>query len=166
QVLAFARAPGQSVGDALGGTPCSAPQVAEPQGEAIAFSADGDRYFTSGEVQLARESNAIAATDPLPLARFAIAPLATVATTTSVAPTTTIASITRITTVATTTAEPTTSAAATATTVAPNTTSAPAPTRHTTNSRSRWWLWSGLGLIAVGIGLALLVPRRRRSRTP
>ncbi|MCU1390467.1 MAG: hypothetical protein JWL72_3805, partial [Ilumatobacteraceae bacterium] len=41
QVLAFARAPGQSVGDALGGTPCSAPQVAEPQGEAIAFSADG-----------------------------------------------------------------------------------------------------------------------------
>ncbi|MCU1400978.1 MAG: hypothetical protein JWN62_4087 [Acidimicrobiales bacterium] len=171
QILAFARAPGQSIGDALGGTPCSAPQVAEPQGEAIAFSANGDRYFTSGEVQLARQSAAIAATDPLPLARFDIAPLPTAAPTTTVAPTsTTMAPTTTVAPTTTetpaTTAAPTTTAAvvASVTTVAPATTSTSISTRPTTNSSSHWWLWSGIGLIAIGIGLALLLPRRRRPR--
>ncbi|MEY2399338.1 MAG: hypothetical protein QOJ00_2512, partial [Actinomycetota bacterium] len=48
-VLAFARAPGQSVPDALLGVACNAPQVSEDQGEAIAIAADTSRYVTISE---------------------------------------------------------------------------------------------------------------------
>ncbi len=58
-VLAFVRADGQSVADALRGEPCSAPQLVEPEGEAIAIAADGSAYFTASEgsgVPIARAS--------------------------------------------------------------------------------------------------------------
>ncbi|MBN1346541.1 MAG: hypothetical protein JXQ73_27880 [Phycisphaerae bacterium] len=45
----FERAVGQSVADALGGTPVSIPVASEPQGEAITFDAIGDGYFTLSE---------------------------------------------------------------------------------------------------------------------
>jgi hypothetical protein len=43
------RAEGQSVAEALAGEPCEAPSQVEPQGEAIAFTADGRGYFTASE---------------------------------------------------------------------------------------------------------------------
>ena len=48
-VLAFARADGQSVADALQGTSCEAPEADEPQGEAVAFTSAGDAYVTVSE---------------------------------------------------------------------------------------------------------------------
>jgi hypothetical protein len=48
-VFIWARDEGQSVAEALAGTPCEAPSAVEPQGEAIAFAADGDEYFTVSE---------------------------------------------------------------------------------------------------------------------
>lgn len=48
-VMAFSRAKGQSVPDALKGASCNAPQTNETQGEAIAIAADGSRYVTIGE---------------------------------------------------------------------------------------------------------------------
>jgi len=48
-VLAFARADGQSLADALMGDPCFAPQEEELQGEAIAFTGDGTAYVTASE---------------------------------------------------------------------------------------------------------------------
>jgi hypothetical protein len=48
-VWLWSRSPGQSVGQALAGTPCEAPAAAEKQGEAIAFDADGRGYWTSSE---------------------------------------------------------------------------------------------------------------------
>ena len=49
QVLAFTRAPGQSVPDALQGERCVAPSVDEQQGEAVAIAADMSRYVTVSE---------------------------------------------------------------------------------------------------------------------
>jgi hypothetical protein len=48
-VLAFARDDGQSVAEALQGTPCEAPAADEPQGEAVAFTSAGDAYLTVSE---------------------------------------------------------------------------------------------------------------------
>ncbi|MEY2426189.1 MAG: hypothetical protein QOI61_1761, partial [Actinomycetota bacterium] len=48
-VLAFPRAKGESVPDALHGASCTAPSVEETQGEAIAIAADGSRYTTISE---------------------------------------------------------------------------------------------------------------------
>jgi hypothetical protein len=48
-VLAFSRAKGESVPDALRHPSCDAPQVDETQGEAIAIAADGSRYSTISE---------------------------------------------------------------------------------------------------------------------
>lgn len=48
-VFVWRRAPGTSIADALGGEPCGAPAPREPQGEAIAFAADGSGYFTVSE---------------------------------------------------------------------------------------------------------------------
>ncbi len=48
-VLLWDRADGQSVAEALAGTPCSAPAPAEVQGEAIALDPDGRGYVTLGE---------------------------------------------------------------------------------------------------------------------
>ncbi|MBI2423041.1 MAG: hypothetical protein HYV27_09455 [Candidatus Hydrogenedentes bacterium] len=48
-ILYWPRAAGQSIGEALAATPCHAPQVVEPQGEAIAFAADGNGYYTASE---------------------------------------------------------------------------------------------------------------------
>jgi hypothetical protein len=48
-VLVFRRPAGQPLAAAFEAAPCSAPSEAEPQGEAIAFSADGAAYLTSSE---------------------------------------------------------------------------------------------------------------------
>jgi hypothetical protein len=48
-VLAFPRATGESVVDALKRPSCDAPQVDEGQGEAISVAADGSRYSTISE---------------------------------------------------------------------------------------------------------------------
>jgi hypothetical protein len=48
-VLLWDRADGQSVAEALAGTPCSAPAPAEIQGEAVALDPDGRGYVTLGE---------------------------------------------------------------------------------------------------------------------
>ena len=48
-VLAYARGDGQSVASALEAAPCFAPQVDEPQGEAVAFTGAGDAYVTVSE---------------------------------------------------------------------------------------------------------------------
>ena len=53
QVLAYPRPAGGSLADAFAAAPCNAPQVSEPQGEAIAFAADGSGYSTTSETQLA-----------------------------------------------------------------------------------------------------------------
>jgi hypothetical protein len=45
----YLRPAGGSVADALSRLPCDVPQVEEPQGEAIAFAADGSGYFTASE---------------------------------------------------------------------------------------------------------------------
>ena len=43
------RSPGQSVGDAFGGTPCPIPVAAEAQGETLAWAPDGQSYYTVSE---------------------------------------------------------------------------------------------------------------------
>ena len=43
------RGAGMTVGVALAGQPCTIPQKSEPQGEAIAFLADGSGYVTVSE---------------------------------------------------------------------------------------------------------------------
>ena len=48
-MLAFPRAAGQSVADALHAGPCTAPQKSETQGEAVAIAADGSSYATISE---------------------------------------------------------------------------------------------------------------------
>ncbi len=48
-VSAFLRPPGEALGAAFGIPTCRAPQVAEDQGEAIAFGADGASYVTVSE---------------------------------------------------------------------------------------------------------------------
>jgi hypothetical protein len=48
-VLAFERAEGDTLAEALLGEPCFAPQAEEAQGEAIAFTADGSAYVTASE---------------------------------------------------------------------------------------------------------------------
>ena len=171
QVLAFERAEGQTVGDALAGPPCSAPQVAEPQGEAIAFSATGDRYFTAGETQLALAQGAIGATDPNPLTSFVIAPAAE-PTTTSAAPTTsstTTPTTTAPISTAVATTEPT--ASRSTPTLPPSTTaaaaarasSAPLPP-GTSPPANRWWVWTTVAAVLVLLGAVAVVARRRRPR--
>jgi hypothetical protein len=48
-VLLWDRQPDQTVAEALAASPCSAPQVAEAQGEAVAFLPDGQGYVTISE---------------------------------------------------------------------------------------------------------------------
>jgi hypothetical protein len=48
-VFVWAREDGQSLAEALAGTPCEAPSAVEPQGEAITFDAAADAYFTVSE---------------------------------------------------------------------------------------------------------------------
>jgi hypothetical protein len=48
-VLAFSRSKRGTVADAFRRPPCSAPQIDEPQGEAIGFAANGASYFTISE---------------------------------------------------------------------------------------------------------------------
>ncbi len=50
-VLVWDRAPGQTLPEALTAEPCSAPVVAEAQGEAVAFAPDGRGYVTVSEGQ-------------------------------------------------------------------------------------------------------------------
>ncbi|MCU1396795.1 MAG: hypothetical protein JWM34_5223 [Ilumatobacteraceae bacterium] len=158
QVLAFDRAPGQSVGEAMSGTPCEAMQVAEPQGEAIAFSASGDAYFTSGEVQLAIQMGARAATDPLPLERFAIAPATPVTDPPTSAPTTAPATTAPVTEAPSTTSVSTTAAS---TTSVPTASAAPAGT--TGGQDHSWRVLLVVGGVAVGLGaVAVAIARRRR----
>ncbi len=166
QVLAYRRADGESIADALAGTPCSAPQVAEPQGEAIAFSAAGDAYFTSGETQLAvRLGDEPAGTEPR-LAEFTIAAPAVDTTTTE-----------PVTTPEPATTEPATSAPVTA--VAAPIGSSPAtdpqptvtPTRPSSSSASSSsgssWIWVLVVALAIGLGaVAAVRARNRRTTSP
>jgi len=48
-VLVWDREPGQTVAEALAGKPCEAPAPAEIQGEALAFTPDGQGYVTVAE---------------------------------------------------------------------------------------------------------------------
>ena len=48
-VLAFARPEGEPVAEAFAQEPCEAPRPRERQGEALAFTADGDGYLTVSE---------------------------------------------------------------------------------------------------------------------
>ncbi len=155
QVLAFSRAAGASVGKAMTGPPCAALQVAEVQGEAIAFSAAGDSYFTSTEVQLPIELGALPAGTPAALVRFAVAPAADVpsATTSSTAPSTTSTS-------PPTTAPPT----STVPTTAP---SVPAAGESGVDSGAGTAVLIGVVVVIVAGAAwgALSVHRRNRSRT-
>jgi hypothetical protein len=49
RVIAFTRPAGKSVAAAFARPSCSAPQIDEPQGEAVAFAAKGAGYFTISE---------------------------------------------------------------------------------------------------------------------
>ena len=49
RVLAFARPKGAPLADAFTVDPCPAPQVNEPQGEAVGFAANGRAYYTISE---------------------------------------------------------------------------------------------------------------------
>jgi len=174
QVLAFARGDGQTVADALAGAPCEAAQVGEPQGEAIALSATGDRYFLAGETQLAVAQGAMAATDPNPLAVFAIAAPAVEPTTTTTPPSTTTPpttmppTIVPPTTTPPTTAPSTTTASTTATpaSAAPQTSATTASTAAlppgTSPPANRWWIWSLVAAALVVLGAVAMVARRRR----
>ncbi len=73
-VAAYARPEGEPLEAAFASTPCAAPQVPEPQGEALAFLADGSAYVTISE-GVAQPINRSAVTPPL-----------TAATTTTTAP--------------------------------------------------------------------------------
>ena len=169
QVLAFVRVEGQTVAEALAGAPCEAPQVGEPQGEAIAFSATGDRYFLGGETQLAVSQGAIAATDPNPLAAFVIAPAAQPSSTTT-APATSAPSTT-----APATSAPATTVSRSASTTSPATTTPPSITVRGTVSTAplppgtsppanRWWIWSIVATAMVMLGVLAIVARRRRPQ--
>ena len=184
QVLAFVRVDGQTVAEALAGAPCEAPQVGEPQGEAIAFSATGDRYFLGGETQLAISQGALAATDPNPLAAFVIAPAAQPSSTTTVpattAPATSAPATSAPATSAPATSAPATSAPATtvsrsASTTSPATTTPPSITVRGTVSTAplppgtsppanRWWIWSIVATAMVMLGVLAMVARRRRPQ--
>lgn len=48
-VLVFPRLAGQPLDDAFGSSPCTGASAAEPQGEAIAITPDGQRYLTISE---------------------------------------------------------------------------------------------------------------------
>lgn len=168
QVLAFARGTGQSVADALAGTPCEAAQVTEPQGEAIAFSATGDRYFLGGETQLAVAQGAMAATDPDPLAAFAIAAPAAEPTTTTTPP---VPPPTTPPPASTTTTPPSTApqtSAPTATAPLPNqavgTDSHAALPPGTSPPANRWWIWTVVAAALVVLGVVAMIARRRRPR--
>ncbi|MBK6440382.1 MAG: hypothetical protein IPF88_17930 [Candidatus Microthrix sp.] len=58
-----------------------APSRPEPQGEAVAWSAGGDAYFTASEVQLPRTSGWVPVVEPIPWSRVSVTrpPLAAVA---------------------------------------------------------------------------------------
>jgi hypothetical protein len=49
RVLAFSRGPHDTVAAAFRRPPCTAPQIDEPQGEAVGFAANGASYFTVSE---------------------------------------------------------------------------------------------------------------------
>lgn len=49
RVLAFSRGERSTVASAFRRPPCAAPQIDEPQGEAIGFAANGASYYTIGE---------------------------------------------------------------------------------------------------------------------
>lgn len=164
QVLAFPRAAGASIADAFAAAPCNAPQVAEPQGEAIAFAADGSGYFTVSEIQLAGATEA-------PLTFFPItAPVAPTTTTTTEPETTTTVAET------TSTALETTAPASSPETSVPgevtaSATTAPATSAPTTTASSGGGGGNGTAIaIAIGVlvlaavlGGTAIVLRQRRS---
>lgn len=66
-VMAFSRAAGQSVPEALKGASCNAPQTNETQGESVAIAADMSRYLTISEgVAQPINSFSISAAAPTP----------------------------------------------------------------------------------------------------
>lgn len=72
-VLAYDRPEGTPLGEALLGPPCFARQTSEHQGEAVAFSAEGDAYTTISEIGLARSLGPAPATEGPPVNRFEVA---------------------------------------------------------------------------------------------
>ena len=96
QVLAFTRSWDESVAEALEGAPCVAPSRPEPQGEAVAWSAGGDAYFTASEVQLPRTSGWVPVVEPIPWSRVSVTPPAALAAVAAVAASTSAASHTGI----------------------------------------------------------------------
>ncbi len=73
-VAAYARPDGQPIEAAFRSAPCAAPQVSEPQGEALGFLADGSAYVTISEGP------------GQPVNRFAVTPALAATTTTTTAP--------------------------------------------------------------------------------
>jgi hypothetical protein len=73
-VAAYARPDGAPIQAAFTSTPCAAPQVSEPQGEALGFLSDGSAYVTISEGPAQ------------PVNRFAVTPALEATTTTTTAP--------------------------------------------------------------------------------
>jgi hypothetical protein len=73
-VAAYARPDGAPIEAAFTSTPCAAPQVSEPQGEALGFLSDGSAYVTISEGPAQ------------PVNRFAVTPALAATTTTTTAP--------------------------------------------------------------------------------
>lgn len=73
-VAAYARPDGAPIEAAFTSTPCAAPQVSEPQGEALGFLSDGSAYVTISEGPAQ------------PVNRFAVTPGLAATTTTTTAP--------------------------------------------------------------------------------
>ncbi len=152
QVLAYSRPAGGSLADAFASTPCSAPQVSEPQGEAIAFAADGSGYSTASEIQLSGATGATLTFFPI------AAPLPPPTT----APTT-IAETEPKPTQATATTEPATTTIAAAAASHADTTG---PVRSTSDDGDGPALALGIGALVVAavlVGLVLVVRRRRAT---
>jgi hypothetical protein len=157
QVLAFERAADQTVEQALAGEPCEAPQVGEPQGEAIAFAADDSAYFTASEVQLAGAANAT-------LSRFDIAAPAPPTPTTTSTPTSTVPPATTepLTTTSASTAPVTTAGSTTTASPSASTTTAEVTTTATpgsSGSSAGWWIAGAVVVVLALVG-AIVVRRR------
>lgn len=165
-VLAFARPPGTPLGAALFGAPCLAPSPVEPQGEAIAITANGSSYVTASEVQRAIDNGDLpSGTRPI-LSRAPIAPAPPTAT----AAPATVAPAAAATTdgVTATTSDAITTVATTSATAAPITSTTAAATETTADAGESN---RTTGLLAIGVAMAAAVgaagvmsaSRRRRD---